>query len=316
MSIKYTKCVLILTMVVNADDISEEKLKALWVQTHTSPANQTDESNMSHDSTSPDEPIQETRQGEDDNGETGQREGETTEDENRETGQGEGESQEVNGDREEAEGNLENGEQGEEDDAGKEEEATGIQKENQRDGVTEGGNENAETEGVTVGFLDEPFVQAATQFQHYELTGILDLLTQSIEKGTCVHVFAHAHLHVCVVYCDHVNCTCTCTCTYCFFFQVTMYSSLMPCCCVVLSMLCGEWKMRLSKIYKMLSIHKDYQMRYKFYIVNMSRHYTVKFFLECMSYSRKYSWGRGGVQFYYLCKVTKIATHKFKIHIW
>ena len=45
---------------------------------------------------------------------------------------------------------------------------------------------------VMAGFVKEPFVQAAAQFQHYDLTGILDLLTQAIDRGL-------------------LNITCTCT---------------------------------------------------------------------------------------------------------
>ena len=154
---------------MSTDDISEERLKALWVQAHTPPADQTDNRNMSHESTSPDEPI-------------------------RETGQGEDENQEMGGDREVVEGSLDNGgsrERGEEGDGVKEGEGEGIQKEDQaeEEGEEEGGvNQNGGAEEATIGFLDEPFVQAAAQFQNYELTGILDVLTQAIDKGTGVCV--------------------------------------------------------------------------------------------------------------------------------
>ena len=154
---------------MSTDDISEERLKALWVQTHTPPADQTDDRNMSHESTSPDEPIQEAGEGEDEN-------------------------QEMGGDRDVVEGSLDNGgsrERGEEGDGIKEGEGEGIQTEDQAEEEKGGGkgvNKNGGAEEATIGFIDEPFVQAAAQFQNYELTGILDLLTQAIDKGTGVCV--------------------------------------------------------------------------------------------------------------------------------
>ena len=188
-------------MLLCTDDISEERLKALWLQAHTRPADQSVNANVSHDPTSTEleEPVQETEQ--------------VTS-----TPQGDGGDREVGGEEEEerreAEANLENGGRvegegegdvgegdiGEGDDEEKEKEEgereEEVQKEAQGDGEEEKEdvNENAESDAAMssmAGFSEEPFIQAAAQYGQYELNGILDLLTRAIEEGIvllCVHI--------------------------------------------------------------------------------------------------------------------------------
>ena len=68
------------------------------------------------------------------------------------------------------------------------------------------------------GFEEEPFVQAAAQFKHYDLTNILDLLSQAIDRGTiytcimfilitsCNNLQIYTYMYI------HVHCICMYVC--------------------------------------------------------------------------------------------------------
>ena len=61
------------------------------------------------------------------------------------------------------------------------------------------------------GFAEEPFVHAAAQFLQYDLTNLLDLLTQAVEKGASIgfHVQCFAWcIYTCTCALSVVQCTC------------------------------------------------------------------------------------------------------------
>ena len=59
------------------------------------------------------------------------------------------------------------------------------------------------------GFAEEPFVHAAAQFLQYDLTNLLDLLTQAIEKGASIGLsctkFCMVYLYMCTECCTRVH---------------------------------------------------------------------------------------------------------------
>ena len=165
-----------------ADDLSEARLKALWLQTHSPPTDQSETATVSSD-TSWENPVQEMVQN--DMGKGGNRE------------EGGGEGGEGGG-----EGGVEGGEGG----------VLGAGEE--REQQAENGAPEEEV-AVMAGFAKEPFVQAAAQFQHYDLTGILDLLTQAIDRGllnitcTCtVMLLKRGRAALCRSICTRFGCVC------------------------------------------------------------------------------------------------------------
>lgn len=203
------------------DDLSEERLKALWLQAHAPPTDQSDSADGSHDR-SQEKPAEATEQNDATADEGGGREGGVNiggEGEGEREGEGEGE-----GDGEKVEGvgeKEENAEEEEEAEGEKEVHANGIAPE--------------ETVASMDGFAEEPFVHAAAQFLQYDLANLLDLLTQAIEKGASIglpcsvmHSYSSVHVHY-----------------VCGLLQVMLCSRPMLSCCGVLCMLCGGWRVML-----------------------------------------------------------------------
>lgn len=141
--------------------MSEERLKSLWLQAHVPPNNKSPDKSQEN-------PVEVTQE----NDTTTENEGGGKQ-EDGDIGEGKGEGEEVRdgeGEKEKVEGDGEKGEQ-----EGVEEEVrvNGVADEVLRDAVAS-----------LDGFAEEPFVQAAAQFLRYDLTNLLNLLTQAIDKGT------------------------------------------------------------------------------------------------------------------------------------
>ena len=181
------------------DDISEDRLKSLWLEAHPPMAEQSDSSQERTREVETQVVVEavgvaEVRgvggEGEEGaaggSGGEGQAEGGGGENEAGEGVEGseEGERDKERGEGEEAEGK---GEEGEEREVEGDKEEGG---EGERVPISGGSEQSGEKPTVDrmAGFSDEPFVQAAAQFQRYELTGILELLTQAINRGLHQHM--------------------------------------------------------------------------------------------------------------------------------
>ena len=172
---------------------------ALWLQAHTPPTDQSESADMSHDASQEKAPEQNNitekmaaKQEVEGRGEGG---GEGV-------GGGEGGGEEVVGVKGKGEGG------GEEGDKGTEEGGSEVKENGEGEGEEKEGNHAADevedkTSVAMVGFAEEPFVQAAAQFQHYELTDLLDLLTQAIDKGETLLIcssYMYIRTYTCNVY--------------------------------------------------------------------------------------------------------------------
>ena len=184
---------------VHTDDISEERLRVLWLEAHPPTVDAPDSVDVSQDQTHV-ETTQETVPT--NSGERG--EGRVVGGEGGAGGSGE-EGQVLDGAVENKSREEERGEEGGEggdtikedragEEGGSEVKGEGKGEEGKADeGEGEGGaggekvQENGElvdqTADRTAGFGEDPFVQAAAKFSRYELTGILELLTQAINTG-------------------------------------------------------------------------------------------------------------------------------------
>ena len=189
---------------VHTDDISEERLRVLWLEAHPPTVDAPDSVDVSQDQTHV-EATQETVPT--NSGERG--EGRVVDGEGGEGGAGGSgeEGQVLDGAVENKSQEEEGGEEGGEGGDAVEEDRVGEEGENEvkgevkvkgeegkaEEGEEEGGaggekvQENGELVDQTAdhmaGFGEDPFVQAAAKFSRYELTGILELLTQAINTG-------------------------------------------------------------------------------------------------------------------------------------
>ena len=191
------------------DDLSEERLKALWLQAHSPVADQSASAEVLHDTAqTTGQEIEQNEKSPEEEGEGTERkgEGEGGREGGSEEGEGEGKAEgagrdegkeEEGGGGEEGEGD--GGEEKEEGDGEEEKEEVGEVKEEAKtaNGAVE------EVEDAMVGFAEEPFVQAAAQYQQYQLTGLLELLTQAVDKGCLCH--KNAHVHACLYMIAHVH---------------------------------------------------------------------------------------------------------------
>ena len=185
------------------DDVSEERLKALWLEAHPTPPAEcaADAVPVSKDrgqgegaqDTLPD--TNNLTEREDGRGEVGGEGEEGGTGGSREEGQalngaGVNEGQEEEG-KKGGEGGGESGDGVKEEEAGDKAEEEGEKEEegeqNSGEGdekVQENGqSEESQTADQMAGFGEEPFVQATAKLLRYELTGILELLTQAIDTG-------------------------------------------------------------------------------------------------------------------------------------
>ena len=198
------------------DDLSEERLKALWLQAHSPVADQSASAEVLHDTAqTTGQEIEQNEKSPEEEGEGTERkgEGEGGREGGSEEGEGEGRAEgagrdegkeEEGGGGEEGEGDGgeegegDGGEEGEGDGGGEEgdggEEKEGIGEVKEEAKTANGAVE--EVEDAMVGFAEEPFVQAAAQYQQYQLTGLLELLTQAVDKGCLCH--KNAHVHACL----------------------------------------------------------------------------------------------------------------------
>ena len=178
---------------MHTDDISEERLRVLWLEAHPPTVDAPDSVDVSQDQTH----VETTQETVPTNGLTG---GERVE--GREV-DGEGGQGGAGGSGEEVQvldGAVENKSQEEEGGEGEGEggdsvmgkedvEVEGKGEEREKEGGTgdEKVQENCELEDQTAdrmaGFGEEPFMQAAAKFSRYDLSGILELLTQAIDAG-------------------------------------------------------------------------------------------------------------------------------------
>ena len=173
----FTNC--FFTILHFSDDLSEDRLKKLWLESHPQkPVDQSDSGTESHDIPQVDL-VQET---------TGSANSVTGEE--REVGEVGGEGRGAAGDVEEeqgvGDGETHQAEEGEKEEEGGEGEGERAEEEKERVEAVNGEPETeteAEEADVMAGFSEEPFVRAAEQFRRLELPGILQLLTQAINEG-------------------------------------------------------------------------------------------------------------------------------------
>ena len=171
----------IFTILHFSDDLSEDRLKKLWLESHPQkPVDQSDSGTESHDIPQVDL-VQETT------GSANSVIGEESEE--REVGEVGGEGRGAAGDVEEeqgvGDGETHQAEEGEKEGEGGEGEGERAEEERVEaaNGETETETEAQEAD-VMAGFSEEPFVRAAEQFRRLELPGILQLLTQAINEGS------------------------------------------------------------------------------------------------------------------------------------
>ena len=189
---------------VHTDDISEERLRVLWLEAHPPTVDAPDSVDVSQDQTH----VETTQETVPTNGLTGGErvEGREVDGEGGEGGAGgsgeegqvlDGAVEKKSQEEEGGEGEGEGGDSVKEDRAGEEGENEGKEdvevegkgEEREKEGGAGGEKvqENCELEDQTAdrmtGFGEEPFVQAAAKFSRYELGDILELLTQAIDAG-------------------------------------------------------------------------------------------------------------------------------------
>ena len=204
------------------DDLSEERLKVLWLEGHPAAVDQSDAGEESHDTVQVEQVQVSTEEetnsvtvpeeeGRGVDGEVGGgAAGESVEEKEGVGKRGEGEEGEVGGAKGDEEGGAkredvgeanEQGVGGAKEDEGDEEggvkrEEVGGTKEDEEEeggaeenGVPDEGNEDGggrESEGTDImaGFSEEPFVQAVDKFNRLQLPGVLELLTRAIDEGS------------------------------------------------------------------------------------------------------------------------------------
>ena len=210
----YILCIMLFT-----DDLSEDRLKALWLEAHPPAVDHPDTPDVSQDRTQESPQVTDSLTAEEREGGREGGEGREVDGEGGEGGAGgSGENGQVSGaagenerqdgeeegggeeEKEKGEGAGGEGKGGEEeegggDNGGKEEEKEGNREEGDAEKEKGGGEEEGEkvqengdvgerqTAEQMAGFGEEPFVQAAAKFLRYDLTGILELLTQAIKSG-------------------------------------------------------------------------------------------------------------------------------------